>query len=142
MDSPTEVIVLDHERMQRAKTAMLTPATGSDRYRIGAAWHTVDQGTWVHETHVDEVTHFGRHSTAPGDVLIVKRIDETVIAHVQVLDILMANTSELAAPDLAELGYASRSEFDQDWGEVVAGRVWLLHIAHLTPRAHANQQVQ
>lgn len=132
---PQQIIILDHERMARSKTAMLTPATRQDQYRVGARWHTFDPADWEHGRAVDEVNHFGRHRTEVGDVIIAKRIDQVVIAHVQVQGIRMADTAKLTPDDLTALGYGSRAEFMADWGEAVSGRVWLMEIRHLTPQA-------
>lgn len=138
---PQEIVVLNHERM-KTKRAMLTPATAQDQYRIGEHWHDFDPAAWVHGQAVDEVNHFGRHRTEVGDVIIAKRIDQVVIAHVQVQAIRMADTARLTPDDIGALGYSSVQEFMADWGASVEGRVWLMDIRHLTPQAERSTVAQ
>lgn len=130
-------IILDHERMQRAKTAMLAMVTKQDRCRINGTWYSVNQ-RWQHGQPVEEVNHYGKHTTALGDVIIAQRIDEITIAHVQVNAIEMADTNQLTEADINALGYADRAEFNADWGEVFSGRCWLFRITHLSPQSHRN----
>ena len=129
------VIVLDDERMTRAKSAMLTQATARDRFRAGDGWHDVAGADWRHGHQVEEVNHFGRHQIAAGDVLVVERVDGSVVAEVQVTDIRMADTERLTPTELAALGYDSRRSFDDGWGTAFAGKAWLMSIERVTPQA-------
>lgn len=142
MSETKHIVIANHERMQRAKTAMLTMATHQDQYRHNDQWRRVGDSAWQHGQKVDEVNHFGQQRTASGDVLIIERIDGVEIAHVQVLSIRMAATEQLSVADLNALGYRDRSEFDDDWGRAFAGKVWLMTITHLTPQSSPTAWAQ
>jgi hypothetical protein len=133
------VAILNEERMQKLKTLLLTKATRSDRWRIDDTWHTMQDSPWEHNQTVDEITHFGRHHTSTGDILIAERVDGTPIAHLQVLSMAMANTDDLTQPDYDALGYVSREDFSLDWGELLGGKVWRFKVERITPRADYSE---
>ncbi len=112
--------------MKQGKAALLTSATKQDRYRIGSVWYPLS--TWQHGKQVDEVNHFGRHSTAIGDIINVKSIEGESVAQVKVLAIEMAEPERLADDDFQALGYASREEYMADWGSLFGQKTWLLRI--------------
>lgn len=129
------IIVLNENGMRRAKTAMLTMVTRGDTCRIGDTWISLQDPSLQLETYVDEVSHFGRHTTAAGDVIEVLGITKTPIAQVQVQSIQLRHTDSFTTDDYAALGYSSSTDYATDWGKVVAGRVWWMQIERVTPQS-------
>lgn len=116
----------------KSKTAMMTIATLADHYRIGEAWQPLqDWRFWAHNRPVNEVSHFGEYTTVQGDILSVCPLDsELVLCQVQVVEIRMVNCQQLTDAEVHELGYRTRHEYDEQWGEIAsdAPRGWYMRV--------------
>jgi hypothetical protein len=120
------IAVKNGKRVIHGKSAILTPATNQDRHRAGADWQTWEH--WTPGGAVQEVEHFGRHTTRLGDTFMVRDVPSgELVCPVEVVQIRMTDTGSLTADELADLGYASREAFDQE-NPMRDRRVWLMHV--------------
>jgi len=122
------IVVGNAHGLRPGKNAIVTPITRADRCRIGAAWRS--PADLPHDTSVDEVNHFGRHTTSRGEVLRVESLGLAPIM-VEVLYIQVAEVAKLTDSDFRSLGYTDRADYMADWGEISGPRVWLYRIAYL-----------
>lgn len=113
------------------RTAIATAFTRADTYRAdGQAWRSAQD--LPHDTPVDEVNHFGRHTTARGEVLRVSSVDGPIV-DVKVLDIRAVETKQLTDADFRTLGYVNYDDYAADWGAAFGDRVWLMRIEQVQP---------
>lgn len=95
------IIVGNTNGLKRGKNAIATAVTRADTYRTGDQQWRSAQGL-EHGTMVDEVNHFGRHTTARGEVLRVESIDGPAVK-VEVQDIRLVEPDKLTDADFQSL---------------------------------------
>jgi hypothetical protein len=122
------IIVGNTNGLKRGKTAIATSLTRADTWRVGDSWHGTQDLT--HDTAVDEVNHFGRHTTARGEVLRVESLDGPAVT-VRILDIRAVEPDRLTETDFRALGYRDKADYASDWGEVMGDKIWLMRIEQM-----------
>lgn len=119
-----KTIIIGHA-LKPGKTAIATALTKADTYRIGAEWRSAQE--LAHNTAVEEVKHFGRHTTLKGEVLWAEAPDSPA-TQVQILDIRLVEPARLTEADFQALGYANRADYMADWGDILGDKIWLMRI--------------
>lgn len=119
------IIVGNAHGLRDGKNAIATAITRADMFRQGGEWHSA--GELAHNTVVEAVNHFGRHTTTTGEVLMVEALDSPAVK-VQVEDIKVVELDRLTDADFQALGYADLADYMADWGDVIGSRVWLMRI--------------
>jgi hypothetical protein len=120
-----QVTVGNINGIRQGKRALAAPVTRADTYRTDEGWRSA--ADLEHGTSVAEVNHYGRHTTAKGDRLLVKAIDGDK-AEVDVLDIRLVEPDKLTDQDFQALGYDNRTDYMTDWGDVFGPRIWLMNV--------------
>jgi hypothetical protein len=136
--------VTRESRFDARRTGFLAAGTRADRYRTtpDSSWQGIYDG-WEEGKHVESVSHFGRHQTDRGDILILESLKGEVLAQVQVVDIIMVQNEALSDEHLQALGYASRQEYDQDYGRLImSGKAWFFKVEHVSPQQIIDQKPQ
>jgi hypothetical protein len=121
------IIVSNAAQIQNGKRAMLIAATLQDTYRQGAMTASADE--WQVGRQVDEVTHFGRHSTRVGEKVAVEDDEGRRFGVVRIEGIRMVDTLNLTDEQIRTLGYATFAEFHDREPSYVNRRAWLVSIA-------------
>lgn len=121
------IIVSGAERIKNGKRAMLTAATTQDSYRLGAVIRNADD--WQHGRQVDEVVHFGRHSTQVGEKVAIEDDEGRAQGFIRIDGIRMVDTLNLTDADLKALGYSSFAEFEAEEPGYVNRRAWFVSIS-------------
>lgn len=135
----TIVVALGELITQKKKTAILTPATAADQYRLGSLWAQVGSGeTWQDEQEVEAVIHFHQHEHAVGDRLNIRALETLqIVCEVEILRIRMANCAQLPLDDIQALGYPDRITYVREWGNVLEKhRGWMMDIALIEGAQH------
>jgi hypothetical protein len=122
------IVVGNKHGLSPGKTFIATPLTRADGYREGDKWYSA--ADLAHDTVVEAVNHFGRHTTETGETLLVKSLDSPTVK-VQVLRIRAVEVDKLTETDFRLLGYANRADYLADWGDVQGPRIWLIDIKRL-----------
>ncbi len=121
------VIVKHGAQLLENKTAMMIPATTADQWRVGDTWSGFD--VWKHGRQVEEVNHFGRHTTSLGETLEIQDIDSMeIVCKVQVVGIRMVISDQLTDDELRELGHGSREALAEDIG-TSPRKMWYMRVA-------------
>lgn len=120
--------------LKRGKTIIATPITRADTYRSnGQGWQSAQ--ALPHNTPVDEVNHFGRHSSVRGELVRIESLDNPPV-NVEIVDIRAVETDKLIDADFVSMGYRDRADYMADWGDVFGGRLWIMRIR----RVEATQE--
>ncbi len=115
-----------------SKTAVMAPATSSDRYQISNTWHRVgDYSAWQHNAFIKAVgTGGGRHLYHLGEVVQAQGVDDwnnPVI--LRIMSMKMVQCARLTEPEIISLGYATRADYMEEFGEAIEKRrAWYMTI--------------